>query len=288
VKVLITGAGGQLGQALMRDAPAGIQAVALRRAECDLVDHAALLRCLDAIRPQILINAAAYTAVDQAETDRATAFAANADAVGRMARACRERAIKLVHVSTDFVFDGTLSRPYRPDDVTNPLSVYGASKLAGEQFITAESGLDWRIVRTSWVYSATGRNFLLTMLRLFSERQVVNVVSDQVGTPTSAHTLAQCAWRAATADGTPAIMHFSDAGVASWYDFAVSIYEEASTLRLVKGGVHVAPIATEQYPTPARRPSYSVLDTRSTLSRLSITPIHWRECVRKVLRELPP
>jgi dTDP-4-dehydrorhamnose reductase len=288
VKALIIGATGQLAQALQQEIPPDVQAVALTRADYDLAGAPALYRHLDTHSAQVLINATAYTAVDQAESDRQAAFAANADAVGVMAEACEQRSIRFVHVSTDFVFDGSAGRPYRPSDATNPLSTYGASKLEGERRIAACPGLDWRVIRTAWVYSATGRNFVLTMLRLFRERPVVKVVADQVGAPTSARSLAACVWAAALTDRESGILHFTDAGVASWYDFAVAIYEEARALGLIQQEVAIMPIATEQYPTPARRPSYSVLDTRGTLEQLGLQPVHWRTNLRRVLKELAP
>lgn len=286
MKALIVGATGQLAQALRSSVPRHVSAVSLSRAEYDLADHSALLRYLDAEQPGVLINATAYTAVDQAEKDRDGAFASNADAVAHMAEACEARATRFVHVSTDFVFDGAAGRPYRPDDAPNPLGVYGASKLEGERRIAARPGLDWRVIRTAWVYSSVGRNFVLTMLRLFRERPVVRVVADQVGTPTSAASLAECVWAAALTDGNAGILHFTDAGVASWYDFAVAIYEEARAIGLIAHDVVIEPIATEQYPTPARRPSYSVLDTRATRERLGLQSVHWRTNLRKVLKEL--
>lgn len=286
MKVLIAGAGGQLGQALLRILPAGIEAVALGRAELDITQSDTVVRSLRKHRPAVVINASAYTAVDRAESDSKAAYATNADAVGVLAGACATERIRLVHVSTDFVFDGASGRPYRLDDATAPLSVYGASKLAGEQQIRAHEELDWRIVRTAWVYAASGKNFVLTMLRLFKERSVVRVVADQVGAPTSAFSLAQCVWRAASVTEARGIWHFTDAGVASWYDFAVAIYEEATQLGLLSQPVDVQPIRTQDYPTPARRPSYSVLDVTATWAALGLTPVHWRTNLRKVLREL--
>jgi dTDP-4-dehydrorhamnose reductase len=288
VKALIIGATGQLARALQHSTPQGVRAVALSRADYDLADSPALYRQLDGHTPDVLINATAYTAVDQAESDPQAAFAANAEAVGVMAEACEQRAIKFVHVSTDYVFDGSAGRPYRPADAANPLSVYGLSKLEGERRIAARPGLDWRVIRTAWVYSAAGRNFVLTMLRLFRERTVVKVVADQVGAPTSADSLATCVWAAARTGGESGILHFTDAGVASWYDFAVAIYEEARALGLIQQEVVIMPIATEQYPTPARRPTYSVLDTRATLEQLGLQPVHWRTNLRKILKELAP
>jgi dTDP-4-dehydrorhamnose reductase len=285
MKVLITGAAGQLGRALLSCAPADVQAIALSRADLDIGEAGAFERQIVAARPEVVINAAAYTAVDLAESQHAEAYAVNAEAVDVLARVCNAAAIRLVHVSTDFVFDGTAARPYRPDDAPNPINVYGASKLAGERLIVARTGLDWRIVRTAWVYHRAGRNFVATMLRLFRERPLVRVVADQVGTPTSATSLARCLWRVAQQDGPAEILHFSDAGVASWYDFAVAIGEEARSLGLLDRAPAIEPIATEQYPTPAKRPAYSVLDKRATSARFGLAPIHWRESLRSELRE---
>ena len=286
MKVLITGATGQLGRALTKVAPAAVVATALDRRHLDITDEAVLGRKLDELRPDVLINAAAYTAVDKAESDRDRAYAINAQAVGSLARACAARGVKLIQVSTDFVFDGTRGRPYRPDDATAPLNVYGASKLEGERLIQATAGLRWLIVRTAWVYASYGHNFMLTMLRLFRERPRVTVVADQIGCPTSANSLAQCVWQSAVDTGPSAILQFTDAGVASWYDFAVAIYEEARALDLIQNAVDVVPIRTEQYPTPAQRPSFSVLERQPTLERLGLAPIHWRASLRQVLQEL--
>jgi len=286
MKTLIVGAAGQLGRALRRTVPNGVEAVALDRAELDITSEAAVAQSVNSLQPDVVINASAYTAVDLAESEPAKAFAINADAVRRLAGVCAAAGIRFVHVSTDFVFDGLSGRPYRPDDTTHPLGVYGASKLAGEQSIAAHTELDWTVVRTAWVYASTGRNFMLTMLRLFNERSAVRVVADQIGAPTSALSLAECAWGAATSGNLRGIAHFTDAGVASWYDFAVAIYEEATQLGLISKTVDVQPIQTKDYPTPARRPSYSVLDVSATTAALGLTPVHWRTNLRQVLREL--
>lgn len=286
MKVLLTGASGQLGQALLASAPTGLELVAPDRKTLDLADTASILKVLAAERPAVVINAGAYTAVDKAESERDSAFAINATAPGVLARWCAESGARLVHVSTDFVFDGEHSTPYMPQDATGPVSVYGASKLEGERRIAEVENLSWLIIRTAWVYAARGRNFMLTMLRLFGERPVVNVVCDQIGTPTSATSLAQCVWRALNDQGPPAILHYTDAGVASWYDFAVAIYEEARALQLLDKQVQIVPIGSEQYPTPARRPHYSVLDKRETLARLQLPVIHWRAALRQVLLEI--
>jgi dTDP-4-dehydrorhamnose reductase len=285
MKVLITGAAGQLGHALMEQVPAGVHADAFASDQLDITDEQALLDTLSRIQPAVLINAAAYTAVDRAESERERAFAVNADAVGSMARVCRQRGIRLVHVSTDFVFDGAHGRPYRTDDAPGPINVYGASKLEGEHRIVAEPGLDWRIVRSAWVYGSRGHNFMLTMLRLFRDRDSVQVVTDQIGAPTSVASLAECVWAAASAP-TGGLLHFTNSGVASWYDFALAIYEEARSLALISRAVDIVAIRSDQYPTAARRPSYSVLDVQSTVAQLGLKPIHWRVSLRSVLREL--
>jgi dTDP-4-dehydrorhamnose reductase len=285
MKVLVTGSAGQVGAALLASAPDGVHAVGCDRSRLDLADTAAIRRIVEAERPAVVINCAAYTAVDKAESERELAFAINANAPAALAHACRQVGARLVHVSTDYVFDGRGPRPYRPDDPTAPLSVYGESKLAGERAVAAEGGLDWRVVRTAWVYSAGGKNFLNTMLRLLAERDEVRVVADQVGTPTSAPTLSSFLWAVARTDGEPGVLHYTDAGVASWYDFAVAIHEEARAAGRISNHPRIVPIATEDYPTPARRPAYSVLDARSSLARVGATRPHWRVALRDVLRE---
>jgi dTDP-4-dehydrorhamnose reductase len=285
MKALLVGAAGQLGRALVRSVPEQVELIAWDRAQLDLSQTAAIAAAVRSVRPAVLINASAYTAVDLAESQPDQAHAVNAEGVGALAGACAALGTKLIHVSTDFVFDGTLSRPYRPTDATAPLSVYGASKLAGEKRVATQADLSWCVVRTAWVYASTGKNFMLTMLRLFKEKPVVRVVADQVGTPTSAASLAHCVWRAATGDAQ-GILHFTDAGAASWYDFAVAIYEEARALGLVTNTVDIQPIRTRDYPTPARRPSYSVLDVSATYEVLGVKPIHWRTNLREVLREV--
>jgi len=285
VKVLVFGTTGQLAQALAAVRPSDIEFRAIGRSEIDLRQPASIRDVITSDKPSVVINAAAYTAVDLAESASQEAYAINADAVEAMALGCSDVRARLIHVSTDFVFDGAAGRPYRVDDRTAPLGVYGASKLEGEKKIAAVAALDWRVVRTAWVYSGVGKNFLLTMLRLFRERDEVRVVSDQVGTPTSAVTLAQCIWRAAMEQsGASRVLHFTDAGVASWYDFAVAIYEDASDLNLIARNVKIVPITTSQYPTPARRPSYSVLDKSETWARFNIQPVHWRVRLREVLK----
>lgn len=286
-RVLITGAGGQVGKALLADVPAGVSVEALGHGELDIGVDSAVTSFVDRVKPAVVINAAAYTAVDRAETEVAAATRANDVGVRHLARALRSvPGARLLQVSTDFVFDGTSSSPYRPESATAPLGVYGATKLAGEKAALEELGERAAVVRTAWVYSAGGRNFMLTMLRLFRERGEARVVADQVGTPTSARSVAAALWRCARLPAVHGILHWTDAGVASWYDFAVAIAEEARAAGILERDATVRPIATADHPTPARRPAYSVLDKRSTVAALGMEPAHWREELRGMLREL--
>lgn len=228
MKVLITGAGGQLGQALQARFPAGVDIVAATSSDLDIANADAVRAHVAAIAPGLVINAAAYTAVDKAEGDAAAAFRINGDAVGYLAEAARIAGARFVHVSTDFVFDGEAGRPYAPGAPTSPLGVYGASKLRGEQ----AAGQGALIVRTAWVYGSHGQNFVRTMLRLMAERDELRVVADQVGTPTWATSLADGIWKLAAVDAN-GVYHYTDSGVASWYDFAVAIQEEAITIGLL-------------------------------------------------------
>jgi dTDP-4-dehydrorhamnose reductase len=279
MKALITGANGQLGRALVASAPAGTTVVAHGSDTLDITCRDAVAAAVAAERPDLILNAAAYTAVDRAESDAERAAAVNAAAVGVLAEAAGQAGARLVHVSTDFVFDGEAGSPYRPDAPTNPLGVYGRTKLDGER----AAGADALIVRTAWVYAPTGGNFVRTMLRLMGERPEVRVVADQVGTPTYAPGLAAALWTLA-GQGVTGTHHYTDAGAASWYDFAVAIQEEAVALGLLARAVPVVPIATADFPTPARRPSYSVLDKASCWAALGGPTPHWRENLRVMLR----
>ena len=280
--VLVTGAGGQLGRALLATAPRTAAVRGLTRAALDICDETALARCLDREQPHLLINAAAYTAVDKAEEEPAAAHRINADAPRLLARLCAERDIRLVHVSTDFVFDGEQGHPYAPGAPARPLGVYGASKLAGEVAVR-EAGGNTLIVRTGWVYSAGSGNFLGTMLRLHRERDELRVVADQVGTPTAAASLAHALWAAAARPAIAGVYHYSDAGACTWYDFAVAIGEEAQAAGLLAAPAHVQPITTADYPTPARRPAYSVLDKTATWRDFDLEPQHWRAWLRATI-----
>lgn len=285
MRVLVTGANGQVGRELVRCAPPGVELDAVNQPEIDLEAADVTERVL-ARRPDAIIHAAAYTAVDRAESEPLLANRINGDAVAAIARAAAARGVRLVYVSTDFVFDGNAGRPYTPDARPVPLSVYGASKLRGEQRAREEGGDRTVIVRTAWVYSAHGSNFVKTMLRLMRERDRLGVVVDQVGTPTSAATLAPALWEVALSSSIGGILHWTDLGVASWYDFAVAIQEEALSRGLLDKPATIEPIRTEDYPTPARRPPYSVLDKTATLATLRAPRMHWR-CALRALFDDP-
>ncbi|MGQ3100379.1 MAG: dTDP-4-dehydrorhamnose reductase [Sphingopyxis solisilvae] len=281
MKALITGAGGQLGRALAASAPAGIQLIPLSSAQLDIGDRAAVDAAFKTSAPAIVINAAAFTKVDGAEEMSDLADRVNHLGVAHLAAAARRSGARLVHVSTDFVFDGLTSRPYGVDAPTEPLNIYGTSKLAGE----TAAGRDALTIRTSWLYSAYGNNFVATMLRLMRERPVVRVVDDQIGTPTSACSLANAIWKLAATD-IVGVLHYSDSGVASWYDFAVAVMEEAVAIGLLDHSVEIIPIPSSEYPTPAKRPHFSVLDKSATIDALGHAPPHWRTSLRHVLEAI--
>lgn len=286
MKILVAGAGGQIGTSLLRSTPTAVKVTALGHADLDITDLDAVFSVVADVCPDVIINAAAYTAVDRAESDSAGVFKVNAEGAGNLAVAAQRQAVRFIHISTDFVFDGTQSRPYAPADPANPVSVYGASKLAGEQRVREVLGEQAVILRTAWVYASRGANFVNTMLRLMRERDTLSVVSDQVGSPTWAMSVAEVIWAAVAHPDAAGVYHWTDAGVASWYDFAVAIGEEASAHGLLQRVIQVIPIPTQAYPTPARRPAYSVLDCGATQRALGICPAHWRVNLRNMLREL--
>ena len=289
MRLLVTGSAGQLGwelQRLVKDLPPTALQSALWTdvAELDIADSQAVARTFAEFKPTVVVNAAAYTAVDKAETEHVIAFKINRDGAGILAQAARLHNARFLHVSTDFVFDGQ-GKPYELNDEARPLSVYGASKHEGEQLVLAAGGQSL-IVRTAWVYSSHGGNFVKTMLRLMADKPSLNVVTDQVGSPTWAKGLAQTLLAYAQLASMPTGMaHYTDSGVASWYDFAVAIQEEALVLGLLHKPVPISPIPASHYPTAAQRPGFSVLNKSSSISAFGAAP-HWRVQLRAMLREL--
>jgi len=286
MKVLITGKGGQLAWELEKAAPANIELTSLCIDELDITEPAAVEKAVRDFCPDVVINAAAYTAVDKAESEADTAYAVNRDGVSNLVDACNKLKTRLIHVSTDFVFDGNRSLPYQTDSSPNPVSVYGASKLAGDKVVEEKMPGNSVIVRTAWVYSANANNFVKTMLRLMGDRDELSVVCDQIGSPTWAKGLADWIWAVTLEPNVSGTYHWTDAGVASWYDFAVAIQELALDKGLLKKRMLIKPIPTEAYPTPAKRPAYSVLDKSSAELVAQIQTIHWREQLSSMLDEL--
>jgi dTDP-4-dehydrorhamnose reductase len=274
MKALILGAGGQVGRALQALAPANADITAIDNDVLDLTDDAAIAPYIRSVAPDLIINASGYTAVDKAESERDLSYAINATAPAAMATAAAEIGARFIHISTDFVFDGRAHLPYPPDAPTSALSVYGASKAAGEAAVIAAGG-NALIVRTAWVYSAGGANFVETMLKLMAARDEISVVADQIGTPTHADSLARALWAFSATDHV-GIAHFTDAGIASWYDFAVAIHDLGRAAGLLTKDTAILPIPTIAYPTPAARPHYSVLDKGATWELLGYTADHWR------------
>ncbi|MFC1844493.1 dTDP-4-dehydrorhamnose reductase [Thermodesulfobacteriota bacterium] len=285
MKVVITGADGQVGWELQQTLPADVEITALGRSDLDITDGSAVTSVIAELHPDLVINAAAYTAVDKAEKEADKAYNVNVDGAANIARAVEEYSARLIHLSTDFVFDGNQAKPYLPEDTPNPAGVYGASKLQGERAVMASTPNRAVILRTAWVYSVHGSNFVKTMLRLMAERDELKIVADQVGSPTWAKELAKAIWLIVLKTDMHGIYHWTDDGAASWYDFAMAIQEEAHALDLLQKIIPVKPIKTEEYPTPAKRPPYSVLDKTSTCTALGYTPPHWRESLKKMLIE---
>jgi dTDP-4-dehydrorhamnose reductase len=284
MKALVTGANGQLGHELKRSCPQGISLIDTDQETLDITNAKAVRKALEHHQPDWLINCAAYTAVDKAESDQHAATSINATAPGLLAMACAKTGARMAHISTDFVFDGNQSTPYLPSDKPNPLSVYGSTKHAGERAVSEELS-DSLIIRTSWLYSAYGNNFVKSMLSLMQSRDELGIVYDQIGSPTWAATLAEAIWQLIAADAS-GIYHCSDNGIASWYDFAVAIQEEALDTGLIQQEIPLRPIRTKQYPTPAMRPAYSVLDKQLTESVIGMSFPHWRRSLRHALYEL--
>lgn len=273
---LIIGANGQLGSELRLIL--GDEATYADIVEVDITDREKTIEFVKGVKPSFIINCAAYTAVDKAEQEEATAYRINAEGPGNLALAALETGAKLLHVSTDYVFDGTACEPYAETAPTNPACAYGRTKLAGEQLAMA-TGATVAVVRTAWLYSRFGYNFVKTMQRLGAERDSLNVVFDQVGTPTNAADLARCLVDMAPMmkDGSREVYHFSNEGVTSWFDFAVEV------MRLSGLSCCVCPIRSSLFPTPAKRPAYSVLDKGKIKEHFGVDIPHWRESLERLI-----
>ena len=285
MKILLTGCDGQLGYELQRSLPSKHELLAIDQQQLDITDSTAVDSYINTHHPDIIINAAAYTAVDKAESEEKVAWTVNSTGANNLATTAKAINARMIQISTDFVFSGKHHQPYTPDDLAEPISVYGASKYAGDQAVLSILGLQACVLRTSWLYSAHGNNFVKTMLALMQERDELTIIADQIGTPTWAATLADTVWLAIDAElqGT---YHCADNGIASWYDFAVAIQEDALALGLLSKTAAIKPIRTSDYPTAAARPSYSVMDKTKTEADLTISLPYWRHTLRKMLKEL--
>jgi dTDP-4-dehydrorhamnose reductase len=287
MNILIFGETGQLAKSLRDTQPDNLQVTYLSRTGCDLSDSNQINAALEQHNPDFIINAAAYTAVDQAEAEPELADAINADAPRAMAEWAASHGAKLLHISTDFVFNGQSNTPYKPTDPTSPLGQYGQSKLAGELAIEEAAPEQAMIIRTAWVYSEHGNNFVKTMLRLMQERDELSVVNDQRGTPTYARGLATLVWRIVTQGlFTAGTYHWTDKGEITWYEFASAIQQEAAGMGLLQQKVPIKPITTDEYPTPAARPAYSVLDCSDLSTVTDIEPTPWRDNLVTALHKL--
>lgn len=286
MKVLVTGAGGQLGHELCGTVAPGHELRATNHAGLDIGDADAVRALVSAFRPDLIINAAAYTAVDRAESEPEAALRVNAEGAANVARAATETGARLVHISTDYVFGGKGREPWRPDDPVNPVGAYARSKTEGERRVTEESRGRAVILRTAWLYSSHGHNFVKTMLKLMASRPRITVVNDQYGTPTWARDLARAIWRLAEFPALAGNFHWTDDGQCSWCDFALAIRDEAAALGIIDGRCEIVPIPSSDYPTPAPRPAWSVLDKESTWQALGLHARPWRDCLRDMLHEM--
>lgn len=279
--ILVTGANGQLGTELQQLAPlyTDYDFTFTDTETLDITDPEKVNVFFKGHHFSYCINCAAYTAVDKAESEKEKAFAVNANGPGLLAAACKKNNTAFVHISTDYVFDGSSIRPYEETDMVNPLGVYGESKLAGEERVMKENR-DAIIIRTSWVYSSYGKNFVKTMMRLMQERDSIGVVNDQKGSPTYAADLAAVILQIIGKGISPGIYHYCNEGVISWYDFAVAIKEIISSACIVNA------ITTAEYPTPAKRPAYSALNTQKIKSTFTLSIPNWKDSLRRCIKVL--
>lgn len=281
MKAVIIGKNGQLAKELVNNCPYHIKSVAFGKNEIDLLDVDSIKYVFEIEKPDVIINASAYTAVDKAEKDKINAYLLNNDTVVNLGNVAKKLNIKLLHVSTDYVFDGVKSTPYKTSDKPNPINVYGASKLAGEQELKKIYPENSASVRTSWLYSCYGNNFVKNMLTLMSEKKSLNVVSDQIGSPTYAKGLSEYLWVLAEQDKLDTTYHYSDSGMASWYEFAVEIQNIAIRLKILNEKIPIFPVLTSQYPTDAKRPLYSLMEKENSPQIL-----HWKIRLEEMMENL--
>ena len=290
MRILLTGGSGQVGQEILNFKPKDIQIISPRRNKLDLSDYSACKKIVKEYKPDWIINCGAYTSVDGAEKDIELSSKINSFAPKAFAEVINEINGNLLHLSTDYVFDGEQNYAYEVHQKKNPISQYGKSKALGEELIAKniKNISNATILRTSWVISPKGKNFIQTMLKLHSEKEYIKVVSDQIGSPTSASELSKVCWKIVELkkkNTLPFILQWADAGIASWFDIAVAVGDIGLELGILKKKAYVYPIYSHEYPTPARRPKYSLLNTSMTSKYLNIQPNHWRENLANILIE---
>ena len=286
-KILVTGANGQLGKDLREFSSlhTGLEFIFLSREDLPIHQFELVRNYFNTVKPAYCINCAAYTAVDKAESEKDLAFLINGEAVGVLAAICREHNTKFIHISTDYVFDGEAAYPYTESSLTDPINVYGASKLEGEEQ-AMQLNPDSIIIRTSWLYSSMGKNFVNTMMRLMSEKDQIKVVKDQLGSPTNAADLAETIfniiglYHLQIYEWTPGIYNFSNDGIISWYDFAKAIKE------IINSPCDIKPISTKEYPTPAKRPAYSGLDKTKIQKTFGVKLKKWEDSLRTCISKM--
>ena len=283
MKALVTGARGQLGRTLLANVPPGWAVLGLDRSQLDISDADQVHAGIATQKPDVIVNTAAYSGVDLAETHEPQARRAIAEGPKNLARAAHDAGARLIHLSTDFVFDGSADSPYAPDAPTHPLGAYGRSKCEGEGYVREILPDHSVVLRTAWLYSEYGGNFVSTMLRLMSERDELTVVADQVGSPTWARSVADVIFAFIARPDLAGTYHWTDAGQTSWYDYARVIQQEAFELGLLDKTISIRPVSSGDYKAAARRPAYSVLDCSSTAADLGLAQVPWRRNLRAML-----
>lgn len=291
MKILLTGGSGQLGKEILKNKPKQFEILIKNRNELNLLSKSSCIENIKRYNPDWIINCAAYTNVDKAEEEKEFAYSINSLAPKYLSEAIKEYGGDLLHISTDYVFNGMKGTPYLPNDDKSPLNNYGYTKAKGEDYVieTLSDLNRGNILRTSWLISNHGNNFALKILKKISDKEELNVVSDQVGAPTTAYTLSKACWKAIIQKSNgikiPRIMHYSDSGIASWYDIAESLLEVGKELNLFKEEIKISPILSKSFPSKVKRPHYSVLDTIDTLNKLSLDYIHWRKSIKYLLNQ---
>jgi dTDP-4-dehydrorhamnose reductase len=285
MNIIIIGADGQLGRALEEIKPETISLKAFSKLEFDITNFQKSRELVKEIQPELIINAAAYTAVDKAEDEAEKAYSVNAYGVENISKISRDQGIKLVHISTDYVFDGKSNRPYNEGDSTNPINTYGDSKLKGEQLALDILDKKLLIIRTAWLYSHEGPSFLNSIIHLLKEKNSVNIVEDQIGTPTSAINLAKAIYKSIETD-LQGVFHYTDAGVASWYDFACAIKDNLDNQYIGNETANIYPIVSKNYKTIADRPMYTVLDKTAIRNAADIEVIHWKKALEEEIQRV--